>query len=204
MTKQALYLWLREQPPGIRDKAVLSKLCHYANDNTYEAGVRVADLAIEVGCCERTIQTTLRHLERMELIATTGRSKRLRSGGLVPLYRVAPDLSAEGAKSAPLDRATLHPKGRNCAHPNKEAGINLSKERWEGRGVKSPVPASIRKLFVHYLGEGFGTAYLDRCEWNAVDRTLLPHSGHAYERIRFEGGLLLKELKITVVKPGLR
>lgn len=198
--KSHLYLWLREQPLGIRDKAVLSKLCNYANDNTYEAGVRVADLAIEVGCSERTIQTTLRHLESIETISTTGRRKRLRSGGLVPLYRVAPDLTAEGADPAPTPKPVLHPKGRSCAHPIKQAKINLSKERRESQGVKSPVPASIRKLFVDYLGESFATAYLDRCEWNWSDRTLVPHSPHAYERIRFEGGRLLKELKITVLK----
>lgn len=200
--KSPLYQWLREQPLGIRDKAVLSKLCNYANDNTFEAGVRVADLAVEVGCCERTIQTTLRHLETIETISTTGRSKRLRSGGLVPLYRVAPELPTEGARSAPTPRATLHPKGRSCAHPIKQKETNLSKERRESQGVKSPLPASIRKQFVDDLGESFGTGFLDRCEWDGVRRTLTPHSIRAYERIRFEGWRGLQALKITVVKPS--
>lgn len=201
--KSPLYQWLREQPLGIRDKAVLSKLCNYANDNTFEAGVRVADLAVEVGCCERTIQTTLRHLESIETISTTGRSKRLRSGGLVPLYRVAPDLASEGAKSAPHPKAALHPKGRSCAHPIKQPEINLSKERRQSQSVKSPVPASIRKIFVDYLGEGFGTGFLDRCEWDSVKRTLTAHSSRGYQRVRFEGGLVLQDLKITVVKPSV-
>lgn len=201
--KSRLYIWLRAQPLGIRDKAVLSKLCNYANDNTYEADVRVADLAIEVGCCERTIQTTLRHLESIETISTTGRRKRLRSGGLVPIYRVAPDLPSEGAKSASHPKTVLHPKGRSCAHPIKQEGINLSKERSERQGVKSPLPASIRRLFVDYLGESFGTGFLDRCEWDGTKRTLTAYSNWAYERIRFEGWRVLRDLKIPVLKPGV-
>jgi hypothetical protein len=200
MKRQPLFLWLRKQPLRIRDKAVLSKLCHYANDNTYEAGVRVSDLAIDVGCCERTIQTTLRHLENIEAIKATGRGKRLRSGGVVPLYRVAPELEAQGAASAPYERSKFHPVGRNCAHPYKESGRNLSREMAKESGVGSPVPAQVRRAFLEELGEGWVISYLDRCEWNAADRTLTPRTDYAGGRIKFEAERQLKALRISVLK----
>jgi hypothetical protein len=201
--KLELYRWLRAQRLSPKDKFILQKLCDYANDNTFEAGVRIADLVEDTCWCERSIQNGLRRLEADERIVNTGRTKRLRSGGTPRVYRIAPELAIGGASHAPTPLRHLHPEGRSCVHPSKEAGISLSKERRESQGVKSPVPPAIRKLFVDYLGEGFGTAFLDRCEWDNAKRTFNPHSARAYERIRFEGWRVLQDLKITVVKPSV-
>lgn len=198
--KKELYRWLRTQQINPKDKFVLQKLCDYANDNTLEAGVRVADLMQDTCWSERSVQNSLRKLEADGLIHDTGRKKRLASGGTPRLYRLAPDLQVGGACVAPRGTGYLHPTGRNCVHPYKEPRINLSREMAKESGVASPVPAQIRRAFLEELGEGWVASYLDRCEWDATDRTLTPRTDYAGSRIKFEAARQLKALQITVLK----
>jgi len=198
--KAHLYRWLRAQRINPKDKFVLQKLCDYANDNTLEAGVRVADLMQDTCWSERSVQNSLRKLEADGLISDTGRKKRLANGGTPRLYRLAPNVTFRGAGVAPPGRGHLHPEGRSCMHPNKETGINLSREIAKESSVVSPVPDEIRRMFLDQPGEGWVISYLDRCEWDATDRTLIPANDFAGDRIKFDAGRQLKSLQITVLK----
>ncbi|WP_157072346.1 helix-turn-helix domain-containing protein [Brevundimonas bacteroides] len=198
--KAHLYRWLRAQRINPKDKFVLQKLCDYANDNTLEAGVRVADLMQDTCWSERSVQNSLRKLEADGLISDTGRKKRLANGGTPRLYRLAPNVTFGGAATAPRGRGHLHPEGRNCVHPNKETGINLSREMAKQSNVASPVPDQIRRMFLDQPGKGWVISYLDRCEWDATDRTLTPANDYAGDRIKSDAGRQLKSLQITVLK----
>lgn len=198
--KTHLYRWLRAQRMNPKDKFVLQKLCDYANDNTLETGVRVSDLVEDTCWSERSVQNSLRKLEADGLISNTGRKKRLANGGTPRLYRLAPDLPVGGAGTAPRDPRRLNPTGRNCVHPYKKAETNFSKEMANESGVGSAVPPPVRRVFVNELGEGWVASYLDRCEWNATDRTLIPSTDFAGGRIKLEAERQLKALRITVLK----
>ena len=104
--------WARQERPGlgVAATAVLKVLADHANDAA-TCWPSVAQIALEAGCCTRTVRYALRRLEAEKLIGTrrTGRGNR---------YLLAlPSLAAQSGKSCsselqemPIRAAALAPK----------------------------------------------------------------------------------------------
>lgn len=98
--------------------------------------------------------------------------------------------------------------GRKCDMPNGPPALErwIADERWRD-WLEAPAaerqtwagPADIRAAFVRAKGEDWTASWIDRCAWQDVpERTLIPATRIAAERIVKEAKSVLDDLELTI------
>jgi len=67
-----------------------------------------------------------------------------------------------------------------------------------------PGPAEIRSAVLAMKGEDWVRSYLDQSGWDEAETLVIPHNGHAADRMRRELGALLAERGVSIGEPRQR